>query len=558
MKRDINILAVGALVLAVVTAVEARPLREWSWAMPTEVYKDLDFTDRAGVDRANRLFGQAVGAEDSGMKSTDLVPRYRAAAVEWRKVQIKGESGEDFNAPLLAWAVFMQGYAYHQAHDRGQAKKLYEEVLDLYNDQKFAAIPARYLLSKLDRELGETRKADEAVREIVDDKGAEGHPLYWFVLRDLINIHWSKFEVEETVELCEKLFWTKQDINWNFRRLGYDILVTYHLAECNMAEYEKLLLNGIPDKNVQRRGEAFIGAAEGMVGFLHGATNGGVSDYLARKYPPDKKKKQLKDARAKVCKEFLAWFDGHAAEIGEMDDGWRLAIVNLHLHVGLDSADVFAKRFQQLLKLVKGAPEGKHDARAIQLKDELLGHGQPDTARTVMMLIKNPITLLRQRWAFETDHRVKGDMKVATELIEELCNQKPALGDLLQLKYARAWHYHHRLNNLEKTIKYYLDIDDPPRSLWCLAGAYRDAGKKPQGYQTLTEIASIFPNEAPQAILTRAGWYEADGEKKKAIADYRSLLANPKWKELGQSSAAHQALERMGIATGGAMTNEVR
>ena len=51
---------------------------------------------------------------------------------------------------------------------------------------------------------------------------------------------------------------------------------------------------------------------------------------------------------------------------------------------------------------------------------------------------------------------------------------------------------------------------------------------------------------------------KSDGEKEKAIGLYRQLLKNPKWKQSGASSQAHQALERFGIATGGAMTNEVR
>ena len=35
-------------------------------------------------------------------------------------------------------------------------------------------------------------------------------------------------------------------------------------------------------------------------------------------------------------------------------------------------------------------------------------------------------------------------------------------------------------------------------------------------------------------------------------------MKHPKWKQSGASSRAHQALERLGVATGGAMTNEVR
>ena len=67
----------------------------------------------------------------------------------------------------------------------------------------------------------------------------------------------------------------------------------------------------------------------------------------------------------------------------------------------------------------------------------------------------------------------------------------------------------------------------------------------------------MFANDAPRAVLTLAQFCEQDGDKKKAIALYRRLLSQPEWKKTGESSQAHQALERLGERTGGAMVNEV-
>ena len=160
----------------------AEPIREWDWHMPGEIYKTLEFSDRAGVDRAVKLFQQAIDAERRGTRSPDLIPRYRAAAVEWRKIQVKGEA-DDFNAPLLAYAVFMQGYSYMQARDRNKAMNLFNEVLDLYPEQKFISVPARYLVSCLKRSIGDVKQADEDIVEIIEDKGADGHPVYALVFR---------------------------------------------------------------------------------------------------------------------------------------------------------------------------------------------------------------------------------------------------------------------------------------------------------------------------------------------------------------------------------------
>jgi hypothetical protein len=54
-----------------------------------------------------------------------------------------------------------------------------------------------------------------------------------------------------------------------------------------------------------------------------------------------------------------------------------------------------------------------------------------------------------------------------------------------------------------------------------------------------------------------AQYREADGEKKAAIALYKRLMKHPEWKKSHESSLAHQQLERLGVATGGAVVNTV-
>ena len=195
-----------ALALAAFAA-SAEPIREWDWHMPGDVYKTLEFSDRAGVDRAVKLFQQAIDAERRGTRPPDLIPRYRAAAVEWRKIQVKGEA-DDFNAPLLAYAVFMQGYARQQAHDRNEAIKLYNEVLDIYPEQKFIAVPARYMLSAVRREMGDVKQANELLEEIVEDKAADGHRIYYNVLRSLASVRWGEDKVDEAAELWSKIVYS--------------------------------------------------------------------------------------------------------------------------------------------------------------------------------------------------------------------------------------------------------------------------------------------------------------------------------------------------------------
>ena len=108
-----------------------------------------------------------------------------------------------------------------------------------------------------------------------------------------------------------------------------------------------------------------------------------------------------------------------------------------------------------------------------------------------------------------------------------------------------------------EAIKLYEDINQPPGTLWDIQWCYRRLGEKKKAQGTLDEI-TFFPDQAARAVWTKAEYFREDGEKDKAIALYRRLLSQPEWKKTQESSLAHQRLEAWGIATGGAVINEVR
>ena len=543
--------ALCALALAAFAA-SAEPIREWDWHMPGDVYKTLEFSDRAGVDRAVKLFQQAIDAERRGTRPPDLIPRYRAAAVEWRKIQVKGEA-DDFNAPLLAYAVFMQGYSYMQAQDRNKAMNLFNEVLDLYPEQKFIAVPARYFVSRLKRSIGDIRQADEDIQEIIDDKGADGHPVYACVLRDFAGIHWSRLETDEAIACWRRLVFELKGVDGYIWRDARWALITALIGTGDFADLEKAVIAGAGDSK-KRKADNIAENANWMASFCrHGGH--GVTRFLECKFPVGKKDKERAKEADSIRRGYIAWFDGEAGYFAGEDDGWRVALLKLHLNAGFEKPDAFANRLRSLEQLVKGAKPDQVNGRARTLAWELIDYGQHDSARAATEFCKSHPYKLRLKYDVEVR---LGDNKAATLYLEELVQMKPPPENLTAQKYELADHYLRRVGQPEKAAKLYQDINDPPRSLWGLASALRASGKKDAAYTTLTEVASIFPNDAPEAVLTMARWREADGQKEKAIALYRRLLSNPEWKKLGQSSAAHQALERLGIATGGAMTNEVR
>lgn len=545
-----KVLGALALLAIALPSANAYPIREWDWHLPGEIYKTLEFTDRAGLDRAVKLFQEAVNADGWHARPGEIIPRYRNAANEFRKIQVKGES-EDFDPALLAYVVFMQGYSYMQARDRNKAMNLFNEVLDLYPEQKFISVPARYLVSCLKRSIGDVKQADEDIIEIIEDKGADGHPVYSLVFRDFANIHWDRGELEEAMDCWRQLVFRVKGVPGEIWRNAYSSLINATTAFNDFSEYEKLICLGVGE-NKKQKADRVAANAEWMARFgLDG--NHVVAQIVGRRFPKDRDAKRREKEIKSIRTNWLAWFESEQHLFDGEDDGWRLALLKLHVYVGFEDKEALAKRLLGIQNLVKKTKPEHRNGRVSTLVGELVKYGQIDSARAAIELCHGISYKLRMYINFEEN---QGNLKVALSYLEELMGLKPPPDDMQGLKYRQAGFYS-RLGNHARAVKIYQDINDPPRSLWGLAGELRADGKKDASYMTMNEL-TFFPAEAPQAVLTQAQWREADGQKDKAIALYRSLMKHPEWKKTGQSSTAHQALERLGIATGGAMTNEVR
>ena len=556
MRRLTSIRAAFAAVAAALaaTSASALPRETWDWHMPAEAYRELEFSDRAGLDRAVKFFQQAIDAERRGEKITDLVPRYRNAAGEFRKVQIRSESGEP-NPPLQAYVTFMQGYARMQARDRNEAIKLFEEVVDLYPEERDASVPARYMIAVVRREMGDVRAANEALDEIADDKSAEGHPLFYSVLSDRGASRRASGDLEGAAEDFSHVVHSECKFDWRVRDWCREALVATRAALLQFGDMERDVLSQCGDTPKAKR-ERMARFADWFCDNRYDSSPLQVT--IAARYPRETKAAAYKEALEKSRRGFANWFDGEAHVFAGDGDGWAFAYAQLRLHALVDKKDAISARVKALEPLVKGAKGSVRDRRAGALawflvdysRDAVGAHAAADLAEG---------RLYRLRLHADIADRLDQYRERAQYLEEYVGSRPPPEADeLRRAKYDLAGCYRHRLGEKEKALKIYRDIDDPPNSLWAIAGTLRELGKKKDAYGAVVEIASMFPDDAPRATLTAARWREEDGEKEKAIALYRRILSHPKWKQTGESSQAHQALERLGIATGGAMTNQVR
>ena len=70
----------------------------------------------------------------------------------------------------------------------------------------------------------------------------------------------------------------------------------------------------------------------------------------------------------------------------------------------------------------------------------------------------------------------------------------------------------------------------------------------------LREVEGFFQKEAPEAGMRIAAAYRDTGDQKQYIAALRGVMK--KYPASGQSSEAHQELERLGVKIGGGVDAE--
>lgn len=537
------------------TGLAALPLLafgEWSWEMPGSVYKELDFSFRAGVDRASKIFREAEDAARRGVRVTDLVPRYRAAVAEWRKVQIQAEA-ENFDETLLAYATFMQAYGRHKAHDINEAIKLYEETLELHPEVLWVDVAAKWQLACAYGELGNQRKRDQEVDEFIAEQTFDGNTLMANALSSRADRYWRQGKIDDAKEDWRRILGAcYRQNNWPIWNGVRETLITLALASGDISAFEGFIFEDVKPDDVKGQYEACArGVGRAWSTVLDGAY--GYWNHLEKLYPKEKERKAHIE---KNRRWFLAWFDQQQPIYEKSGHGIDYLFTSLSLSVRLGDDKETEKRLQKVIAYLRGEKDaGTRNSRVQSVIGMLLSAGRNDQARQMPDFMAG---VLLQVWTrYDIEHRLK-NYKAAEQYLKEYIERKPGAAEVKKAKWRLAELYRGPLGQIDKAIALYLELDEPPATLWCLQDCYRAAGKKKDSYRVLDELASIFESEAPRAVMTQARYREQDGEQKLAIALYRRLLSHPEWKKSGESSAAHQALERLGVATGGAMTNEVR
>jgi TolA-binding protein len=91
--------------------------------------------------------------------------------------------------------------------------------------------------------------------------------------------------------------------------------------------------------------------------------------------------------------------------------------------------------------------------------------------------------------------------------------------------------------------------DNPPHNLYRIADCFASQGKLDQAVGQLREIENFFKNNASDAALRIAYLYRDAGKRDLYVASLRNVLK--KYPKSGESSRAHEELEKLGERIGG-------
>lgn len=512
---------------------------DWSHVLPTDLYKDLTLPQRDQVDKALRLY-------DKGGEGKDRKRRmyHKNAANDWERFRTR--HGDVVDPAVFAYSLFMQAMSQRHAGDRHTAVKTFTEVLDFFPDEIWLAAPALYFRARTHFDIGDAGKGYVDFKDMLADEDYAKHPLAGDAYLELADNHWQHKRTGKALDMWKVLVRDFRESNDSAARKAEYKLRDWMLVN---GEIEETFAWYLDRRDRGSEAEQKASAAKSvyrkaMKEFDRGYWKWYFEPVLGEKRGA-RKRDELKEA-------VRAWFFAKESWFAEADRLWDFMMLRFD-DIRRHDPDKLGEFIPSLSSYLRSNPGEQQAKRADQLVNKLAGVGEYELAFSLLEFYPTPVDRLWKRFDLETRRK---RYEEADGILGELLEVKDAKV-ISRARRERASLYHKRMGKYEEAIKLYYEINDPPGTLWSIVDCQRKLGQKDRAQNTLTEIASIFPDQASKAIFRKAEFFRRDGEKKMAIGLYRNLLSHPEWKKSGESSKAHDRLEDMDIDTGGAVIHEV-
>lgn len=520
----------GVLLLASSQALGAERVGDWYVNIPASVLKAMSTSEKNCAERAMRQFNSNS---------------YKAAAQEWMRFQT--EFMTTASEETSAWASFFYALSLDKAKDRYKAIEMYSETMELYPDSLASAL-SHFFRAMAYRNNGNVDKSNEDLKAVVENELSNTHPVAYQAYNTLAwdALYNSRFE--EALNYWRSLKNLPRNGNariWQnaIGHISEFAGVVDPAGECSaIVSNEKLPLEERRKRLRDWRSKIWNSINQ---------PSPVVKAYFQNKY----KTSDFTSLKKKYLKDVSVAFSTAAKPVYEKCEGgkWELQMYNFDTVNALAPKNIRKVIDQMVSDISREKNEAVRSSMAASLVHKLVSVSMYKDAKFVIDLVPDPI---RRAWLGVDIGWKTNDGKYISENLSVI-ESSPDEEQVRKAKLNRALCCKRLLKDYDTAIKIWNEYPDPPATLWHIAECHRMAGRKPQAQGVLDEICGVFPTDAVSAMLRKGDWYAADGNKKAAIACYRKILSHADWKKTASSSQAHQRLEHYGIATGGAVLNEV-
>lgn len=506
------------------------------------------------------------------------------------------------NSKAIPYAVLKKGLCMQFDDKRFKAIEEYNEVLDYFPNAITFAAPALYFMGECHWDNGDADKAIKAWTEMANDEDYSKHAFAAYAVNKLADNLMKQEKEPEAVKYYEQ-------VAVDFRRSNHD--AAHHAMAPVIRYYIRTNPNEPKLREFYKKVESFEHAVQklpedviedrlywqrvwekvweyGEFATLKNDLKTRYFSYWAGifqgKFPEwDDFQINLAGFRLSIDGDNVKWaadLDKQFQQYHKPDDYDRIIkwVKAFHAHPKkveeyyqkIDFSKITYKHVLDLISILYDQAKQQEMARNAISKVRFDKLTDDEKARLAYELYNRDGNMVKEVCMYLQDKdRGKAELLAycywarynGRYLSPELMTQCIPLADHLITveKYAKgAWYKKGEFlrwdKKFQEAIAAYRSADNPPQNLWRIVDCHIAMGKVSEAVEQLVEIENFFKSESSKAALCIAYVYRDAGDKNKYISELRAVLK--KYPGSGESSTAHQELEKMGFKIGGGIDAE--
>lgn len=521
--------------LAALLLIAASSAYAWDWKLPNDRFQELDVFARDQYQKAEKAYNEK---------------NYKLAGSEFERYTL-----EFGNTAAVSAAAFMHAMSVLQDTKRNEARKLFEQVIDFFPDDRYYAGAAAFYIGYSYVEDGDIRKGLQAYETMVGEGGYPEHPLAANALKALADNAYKSNEMAKYVRYLTQCYIDFWDVNRGEADLARQALFRWHLRQQAYGKIEEVAAM-----------KAYGQAPRENEGYWWDLWHRAHHETFANGewYPPKDQEKRKADIEA-----FWTYWSGGATFLRERNL-WAYQHRSVEYLLRYKKADRAAWEpvVKELAKPATPDDQLRHviyqlfayelydDARELSayIKDinsfadwysqQLISRRLFDEAANTIAKITDEGA---RQWRLYELNWHKGDVKTCIEILQGIAANDP--NRAVQAQYTLAYIYRDHTKQYDEAIKIYTTIAEQPRCDFEMAPCYERKGQVQKAADIYRGIENFFPEHAARAALEAARMWDRHGDMEKAIRDYRRILKI--YPGTAQASEAHVRLEQLGVPTGG-------